>query len=198
MNEESLKARREKRSESWSLYPVFLQKPGEALIIGGGEVGARKALNLAGCGWIVHVISEDLHPNLADIIGNEAGVNIITRRNRVQSVEIELKMQFYLKQATTLIHISGDQGIVTLEGERIRLVFLCTDDSDLNRDLRKSFQEKGFLVNCADDPENSDFINGAIVRENDITVAISSNGKNPGLMKKLKSSLSELLNKITG
>lgn len=197
MSDENLKERREKRSESWSLYPLFLQKPGEALIIGGGEVGARKALNLAGCGWIVHVISEDFHPNIRELIGNEAGVNIITRRSRVQSVEIELKMQYYQKQAKPFIHVRGDQGIITLEGDKIRLVFCCTDDAELNRELRTTFQENGFLVNCSDDPENSDFINGAVVRKNELTIAISSNGKDPGLMKKLKCSLSELLGKIT-
>jgi precorrin-2 dehydrogenase / sirohydrochlorin ferrochelatase len=58
-----------------------------------------------------------------------------------------------------------------------RLVYACTDDSELNWRICEDGRQMGALINVADDPQNCDFVSPAIFRHQDMSVAISSNGR---------------------
>jgi precorrin-2 dehydrogenase / sirohydrochlorin ferrochelatase len=58
-----------------------------------------------------------------------------------------------------------------------RLVYACTNDPELNRRICNDGGRAGALINVADDPENCDFVSPAIFRHEDMSVAISSNGR---------------------
>lgn len=64
------------------------------------------------------------------------------------------------------------------------MVYACTDDRELNRDIKLKANALGKLVNVADDPELCDFVSPAIYREGNMTVAVSSNGED--VMKSIK------------
>jgi siroheme synthase-like protein len=57
------------------------------------------------------------------------------------------------------------------------LVYACTNDNMLNRAIGTDARKYGALVNVADDPQNCDFISPALFNRNEMSVAVSSNGK---------------------
>ncbi len=58
------------------------------------------------------------------------------------------------------------------------LVYACTDNLEVNRRIRNDAKEHGILVNVVDNRELSDFISPALFKQDEMTVAISSNGQN--------------------
>ncbi len=58
------------------------------------------------------------------------------------------------------------------------LVYACTDDKKLNKQIKDDAQKLNILVNIVDDPGLSDFISPAIFKQNNMTVAVNSNGQN--------------------
>jgi precorrin-2 dehydrogenase / sirohydrochlorin ferrochelatase len=58
-----------------------------------------------------------------------------------------------------------------------RLVYACTDDRELNRKICEEGRKVGALVNAADDPDNCDFVSPAIFRHEEMSIAVSSNGR---------------------
>lgn len=58
------------------------------------------------------------------------------------------------------------------------LVYACTDDKKLNKQIKDDAQKLNILVNIVDDPGSSDFISPAIFKQNNMTVAVNSNGQN--------------------
>ena len=58
------------------------------------------------------------------------------------------------------------------------MVYACTDNRHTNEIIREHCHARNILVNLADNPRLSDFVSPAIYREEDVTVAVGSNGKN--------------------
>jgi precorrin-2 dehydrogenase/sirohydrochlorin ferrochelatase len=58
------------------------------------------------------------------------------------------------------------------------LVYACTNDNDVNRRIRNDAQEIGIMVNVVDNRELSDFISPAVIKQGEMTIAVSSNGQN--------------------
>jgi len=58
------------------------------------------------------------------------------------------------------------------------LVYAATDDQDLNSQIRSDARQYRCLVNVVDKPSNCDFISPAIHKQDQMTVAVSSNGEN--------------------
>ena len=64
------------------------------------------------------------------------------------------------------------------------LIIMATNDKELNSKLSSRLIKNGYLVNDATKFGNIDF--PAIIYFDDITVSVSSGGKNPGKSKKIK------------
>jgi len=58
------------------------------------------------------------------------------------------------------------------------LVYACTNDPELNREIKLAANAQGLLVNVADNPELCDFISPAIFQTGEVVVAVGSQGKN--------------------
>ena len=58
------------------------------------------------------------------------------------------------------------------------MLFSCTDDDVVDRQIAEDGRESGVLVNVHDKPELCQFVSPAIYRDGDISVAVSSNGEN--------------------
>ncbi|MCP4453644.1 MAG: bifunctional precorrin-2 dehydrogenase/sirohydrochlorin ferrochelatase [Planctomycetes bacterium] len=58
-----------------------------------------------------------------------------------------------------------------------QILYSCTNDRDLNRQIVQWGHERGMLVNIHDDPELCDFVSPAIYKKQNLTVAVSTNGK---------------------
>lgn len=129
------------------LYPVSLVVAGHSvLVVGGGDVAARKVEGLLVCGAVVHVVA----PSVGDAI-RQSGATWEERPYR-----------------------AGD-----VEGRR--LVFVATDDPDVNRAVHDDADAAGIWVNSADDPDNCTLTLPAVARRGPITVAVSTGGSSPAL-----------------
>ena len=72
------------------------------------------------------------------------------------------------------------------EISRAQLVFLAAVGEPVASRLRRMADVAGILLNVEDDIERSDFYSAAVVRRGDLTVAISTGGKSPGLAAALR------------
>lgn len=70
-----------------------------------------------------------------------------------------------------------------------RLVVSATDDSHLNRQVSESAQQRQLPVNVVDSPEFCSFITPSIVERGPITIAISSGGAAPVLVRSLRAKI---------
>ncbi len=67
------------------------------------------------------------------------------------------------------------------QGQDLRefsLVYACTNNREVNKQILADARKLGILVNVADDPDLCDFISPAIFKQDEITVAVSSGSKN--------------------
>ncbi|MBZ4219434.1 MAG: bifunctional precorrin-2 dehydrogenase/sirohydrochlorin ferrochelatase [Chlorobium sp.] len=58
------------------------------------------------------------------------------------------------------------------------LVYACTNNIEVNRRIKNDAADCGIMVNVVDNRELSDFISPAIFKQDEMTIAISSNGQN--------------------
>jgi precorrin-2 dehydrogenase / sirohydrochlorin ferrochelatase len=58
------------------------------------------------------------------------------------------------------------------------LVYACTNNIDINRRIKNDANERRIMVNVVDNRELSDFISPAIIKQDEMTIAVSSNGQN--------------------
>ena len=69
------------------------------------------------------------------------------------------------------------------------MVFLATDDVTVNEAVLSEARSRGIWTNCADDPENCDFILPAVVRRGELMVAISTGGASPATTRAIREEL---------
>lgn len=78
---------------------------------------------------------------------------------------------------------------VTIERRRYRtgdvapylLAITCTDDHEVNARVHRDGVTAGVWVNSADDPENCEFTLASVVRQGDLQITISTEGRSPAL-----------------
>ena len=58
------------------------------------------------------------------------------------------------------------------------LVYACTNNLEVNRRIKNDAAAYGILVNVVDNRNLSDFISPAIIKKDEMTIAVSSNGEN--------------------
>lgn len=95
-----------------------------------------------------------------------------------------------------LLEMAQDHGIRLLKRayrtsdlEGMFLVIGATNDTVLNKTIRRDAEKKNMLCNIVDFPEACNFILPAIVSQGDLLIAISTCGKSPAFAKKLRQSL---------
>ena len=73
------------------------------------------------------------------------------------------------------------------------IVFIATDQEDLNSSIAGRCRDLGIMVNAVDDPPNCDFFVPAMIRRDSLTVAISTEGKSPAYAKELRRQLEKVI-----
>ncbi len=139
-----------------NFYPAFFNLEGrKCVVVGAGEVAARKAQGLVECGALVTVVGR--RP--------AAGILRMTEEGTIELVE-------------------ENYGSGHLEGAF--LVVGATDDEAVNRRVHKDAEGKGIPVNIVDRPELCNFIVPAVLRRDDLTVAVSTAGRSPAMAKRIR------------
>ena len=148
-------------------FPVMVDLSAmEVLVVGGGRIAYRKVKKLLDFG--VKVIAPEFCQDLYSLAK-------------------------YLDDEERLIMISRPFEVTDLEGHS--LVYLATDDKDLNSQIGDICKSKKILVNRLDDHRDSSFINMATRRKEykgqDVLLAVSCFGENPSLTRDLCRKLEE-------
>ncbi|KUG04700.1 siroheme synthase / precorrin-2 oxidase [hydrocarbon metagenome] len=78
------------------------------------------------------------------------------------------------------------------------MVFVATDDYQINEKVSRMCRERGVMVNAVDDPPNCDFYVPSIVRRSSLALAISTGGKSPAFARRLRSELEEIITPAYG
>lgn len=78
-----------------------------------------------------------------------------------------------------------------LDGHHI--VYICTNDHELNRTITKDAHDKGLLVNVCDKPADSDFVSPAVSINGNITIAVGSDSEDVKRSIRIRNRINELI-----
>ena len=150
--------------ESASGYPILLHmQDKQVAVIGGGRVATRKVAHLLSSGARILVISPQVSSDLHALA--EAG-------------KVEWKAALYQRD------MFNDYMPI--------LVIAATDDQRVNETVAQDAHRIRALCNVANgSSEKSDFSNMALIDQQPLTIALSTNGKSPALLRLLKAQLAD-------
>lgn len=140
------------------LYPIMVNmnnKP--VVIIGGGEVAARKVSDLLDAGAYVKVISPEFHAEI------------------INSAELFKDKIILVKRKYQKNDLSG-----------AFIVFSATNDSSVNAEVFREAEESSILINAVDDPPNCSFYVPSFVRKGELLFALSTAGASPAMAARLR------------
>lgn len=158
------------------LYPVGLVVGGRpCLVVGGGRVAARKIAGLLACGAAVTVVAPEVH----EALGTLSGDGVIAA---IDGPPLEVQIRPYRRG----------------EAAAYRLVITATGDRAVDAAVHADAEEAGVWVNAADDTEHCTFILPAVVRDDPVSVAVSSGGTSPALAAWLARRISDALPPAAG
>jgi precorrin-2 dehydrogenase / sirohydrochlorin ferrochelatase len=140
--------------------PIFLDLAGRrCVIVGGGEVAARKAESILAAGARVTIVSPSLSaPSLV--------------------AAVERGLVTHIARAYQRGDIAG-----------CVLAYAATDDPALNRALADEARALGILLNVVDVPELCSFIAPAVVKRGALQIAVSTGGASPAFAARLRREL---------
>jgi siroheme synthase-like protein len=76
------------------------------------------------------------------------------------------------------------------------LVYICTEDTALNRQIHDEAAERGILTSVCDDPELCDVISPAILQQDHLCVAVSSDGRDVHRSIRVRDRIRELATEL--
>ncbi|MFH0824348.1 MAG: bifunctional precorrin-2 dehydrogenase/sirohydrochlorin ferrochelatase [Pseudomonadota bacterium] len=143
-------------------YPLMMNlHDKEVLVVGGGVVALRKVESLLQCGAKVTVVSPAAVPEI--------------ERIAMRGYAVWIGLGFSEDMFPDTYHPA--------------LVFGATDDREVNVRIHEYAVNRGIPCNIADVPDLCTFIVPAVVRQGDITVAISTGGASPSLARRIREDL---------
>lgn len=145
-------------------FPIFTQLRGrDCLVVGAGEVAARKI----------------------DLL-NQAGAQITVVAKRISSTVYEMA------QSSNSIQLIEDAYSKQYLSKKW-LVISATDDQALNQQISQQAEHQQIFSNVVDNSSLCSFITPAIIDRSPVTIAISTGGKAPVLARLLRGRLESLI-----
>ncbi len=143
-------------------YPIMLHLQDKPVaVVGGGRVASRKVRRLLIAGARVILISPEIAPDLRPLI-DEADINWIQSKYQRDMFNDFMPI----------------------------LVIAATDDQRVNQTVAQDAHRIRALCNVANgSSEASDFSNMALIDQPPLTIALSTGGKSPALLRALKAKL---------
>lgn len=149
-------------------FPMFFKLEGRpCLVVGGGEVAARKVSLLVRAGGKVTVIAPQLSESL---------------QGRLHSGEIQ-----FIEKNFDVADMNGAQG------SGYALVVAATDDKTINETISDLAQQKNIPVNVVDQPALCSFVVPSMIDRSPVQVAVSTGGASPVLARLLRARLETMI-----
>jgi len=141
-----------------------------------------------------------LHPIFIDLTGQPVivvGGGTVAERKIDTLLDAGAQVTVVSPECTPLVRRWANVGRLALMGREyragdlrgFRLAYAATSDAAVNRALRVEARVEGIWLNAIDQPDLCDFITPAIVRRGNLTIAISTNGRCPGLARRIREEL---------
>jgi uroporphyrin-III C-methyltransferase / precorrin-2 dehydrogenase / sirohydrochlorin ferrochelatase len=141
-----------------------------------------------------------LHPIFIDLTGQPVvvvGGGTVAERKIDTLLDAGAQVTVVSPDATPLLTRWAEAGRLVLRPRAyragdlrgFRLAYAATSDAAVNRAVRVEARAEGIWLNAIDQPDLCDFITPAIVRRGNLTIAISTNGRCPGLARKIRQDL---------
>ncbi|PWK54254.1 siroheme synthase CysG [Pleionea mediterranea] len=145
-------------------FPIFTQLRGrQCLVVGAGEVAARKIELLNQAGALITVIAKRISSTVEQMAQSS---------NNIQLIEDTYSEHYLTKKW---------------------LVISATDDQALNQQIAEQAEQQQIFANVVDNAPLCSFITPAIIDRSPITIAISTGGKAPVLARLLRGRLESLI-----
>jgi precorrin-2 dehydrogenase / sirohydrochlorin ferrochelatase len=127
------------------------------------------------------------------------GGGVVAERKIASLLEVGAEVAVISPEVTATISLWSKNDSIDLKPRPYRtgdlagreLVFVATDDSQVNTAVYQEGKSRGVWVNSADDPAHCDFILPSVLRRGDLTVAVSSGGHSPALARTIREELEE-------
>lgn len=153
--------------EQMDFLPIFVNiRNRNCLVIGGGDVAARKIALLLRAGARITVIAPELCMELREQLGEQSSQGMITHR-------AEAFRPHHLDDAA--------------------LVIAATHDPAVNREVSEAAGQLHIPVNVVDNPDLCSFIMPSIIDRSPVLVAVSSGGTSPVLARLLRARLETMI-----
>lgn len=174
--------REEKSEETMAYFPLYIEIEGKkCVVVGGGRIAAGKVRQLLEFKARVTVIAPEVTEEIKALA--EDG-----------KVALEQRTVFGGKEEQT-----GElDGTVCALIRESALVVAATDQTTVNVKVSKLCKENHILVNVVDVKELCTFFFPAIVKREDVVVAVSTSGSSPALAAKLRRELETQIPKDYG
>lgn len=151
-------------------FPVYVNLKGEeALVIGGGKLGNRKTSTL-----------------------REYGANVTVYSKNIVSEELAARedIKFIFE------NVENNEEFISKLVENYFIVIAATDDLELNDNISKICMNKKILVNNVSSKEVMNTMFGAIIKNDEFHVAVSTNGKSCRRAKAMKSVIQKAIDSV--
>ena len=159
-------------------YPIFLDLTDRlAVVVGAGNVAARKIDKLISAGAHVRVVAREISEHVETLMSNRAETKDLFAAAAESKPQLELVRENF-KPA----HLAG-----------AFMVFACTDSHDVNGAVTQAAAAAGALVNRVDAPTECDFFVPAVSAHGPVKLAISTGGASPALSRFIRKQLDENL-----
>ncbi|MDP2606389.1 MAG: bifunctional precorrin-2 dehydrogenase/sirohydrochlorin ferrochelatase [Deltaproteobacteria bacterium] len=127
------------------------------------------------------------------------GGGLVAERKIAGLLDVGAEVTVISPKVTEAISHWSKNNSIQLEGRCYRigdlagyqLVFVATDDADVNDRVYQEGKSCGVWVNAADDPDHCDFILPAVIRRGDLAVAISTGGASPAATRAIREELDD-------
>ncbi|MDT8311774.1 MAG: siroheme synthase CysG [Methylophaga sp.] len=147
--------------------PIFIDlKRGSCLVVGGGDIAARKAGLLLKAQAKVTIVAPQISLMTQQLLDDAAF------KNKVAWLKASFDPAYLYSQ---------------------KLVIAATDDNAVNHAVYQAAKALRIPVNVADEPDMCDFILASILDRSPIVVAVSSGGQSPILARQLRARLETLI-----
>lgn len=141
-------------------FPLFLNlSDAYCLVVGGGEIGTRRAESLLRCGAQVRVVSPAF---------SEALVAWAAAQSHAGSLELT------------------ERGFREADLLGARLVVAATNVREINQQIGTACRAKQIPVSVADDLSESSFFFPGLVTRGELSVGVCTNGANPAVSKQIR------------
>ena len=140
------------------------------------------------------------YPVMLDITGKKCviiGGGKVASRKAASLITYGAEITVISKEICPEIKELLKQGLISRESKNYYkdclknayIVFAATDNPEINQLIASDAKNLNISANIADAPELCSFMVPAKLEQGDLTIAISTNGKSPGLAKKIRQDL---------